>query len=59
MRTLFTKILLWFLLTVFVTFGGHVLHHNSFCRTAPPEFNRFGFETREARTAWETQGETG
>lgn len=59
MRTLFTKILLWFLLTVIVTFTGTFYISSIFVRSRQPEFNRFTFELREARAAWETDGSEG
>jgi signal transduction histidine kinase len=59
MRTLFTKILLWFLLTVIVTFTVTFYVSSIFVRSRQPEFNRFTFELREARAAWETEGSAG
>jgi two-component system sensor histidine kinase CpxA len=59
MRTLFTKILLWFLLTVIVTFGVTFYISSIFVRSRQPEFRRFNFELREARTDWETDGSVG
>jgi signal transduction histidine kinase len=59
MRTLFTKILLWFLLTVIVTFTGTFYVSSIFVRSRQPEFSRFTFELREARAAWETEGSAG
>jgi two-component system sensor histidine kinase CpxA len=59
MRTLFTKILGWFLLTIFVTFGATFYINNIVLQNRTPEFNRFVFELREARAAWEAQGRTG
>jgi signal transduction histidine kinase len=59
MRTLFTKILLWFLLTVIVTFGVTFYISSIFVRSRQPEFRRFNFELREARTDWETDGSAG
>jgi signal transduction histidine kinase len=59
MRTLFTKILLWFLLTVVVTFTVTFYVSSIFVRSRQPEFSRFTFELREARTAWEADGRAG
>jgi HAMP domain-containing protein len=59
MRTLFTKILLWFLLTVIVTFSVTFYVSSIFVRSRQPEFTRFTFELREARAAWETDGSAG
>jgi two-component system sensor histidine kinase CpxA len=59
MRTLFTKILLWFLLTVIVTSTVTFYVSSVFVRSRQPEFSRFTFELREARAAWETDGKPG
>ena len=59
MRTLFTKILLWFLLTVALTSSVTFYVSSVFVRSRQPEFGRFTFELREARRAWETEGSTG
>lgn len=59
MRTLFTKILLWFMLTVIVTFTGTFYVSSILLRSRQPEFNRFTFELREARAAFETDGSEG
>lgn len=59
MRTLFTKILAWFLLTVLVTFTGTFYVSSIFVRSRQPEFSRFNFELREARAAWEADGTPG
>jgi len=59
MRTLFTKILLWFLLTVIVTFSVTFYVSSIFVRSRQPEFSRFTFELREARAAWEADGSAG
>jgi signal transduction histidine kinase len=59
MRTLFTKILLWFLLTVIVTFTVTFYVSSIFVRSRQPEFSRFTFELREARAAWEMDGSSG
>jgi signal transduction histidine kinase len=59
MRTLFTKILLWFLFTVIVTFTVTFYISSIFVRSRQPEFSRFTFELREARAAWETDGSAG
>ena len=58
MRTLFTKILLWFLLTVVFTFA--VTFYASSVFTPPRQSDyRLTFELREARQLWETQGQAG
>ena len=59
MRSLFAKILLWFLFTVIVTFGVTFYISSRFVRNRPPEFNRLTFELQEARHVWETEGSTG
>src|SRR5580700_2613696 len=59
MRTLFTKILLWFLFTVIVTFTVTFYISSIFVRSRQPEFTRFTFELREARAAWEMEGSAG
>lgn len=59
MRTLFTKILLWFLLTVVVTFWGTFYVSSIFIQNRQPDFNRFRFELGEARQSWEAQGRAG
>lgn len=59
MRTLFTKILLWFLLTVIVTFTGTFYVSSVFVQSRQPEFRRLTFELREARAAFETDGSEG
>jgi signal transduction histidine kinase len=59
MRTLFTKILLWFLLTVIVTFTATFYISSIFVSSRQPQFNRFTFELREARAAWELEGQAG
>jgi signal transduction histidine kinase len=58
-RTLFTKILLWFLLTVIFTFTVTIYVSSIFVRSRQPEFSRFTFELREARASWETGGSAG
>jgi two-component system sensor histidine kinase CpxA len=59
-RTLFTKILLWFLLTVIVTFIGTSYITSIFVTSRQPQFNRLAlFELREARAAWELDGKNG
>ncbi len=58
MRTLFTKILLWFLLTVVVTFTATSYITSVFVSARQPQFNR-RFELREARAAWELEGKEG
>jgi len=59
MRTLFTKILLWFLLTVVLTFTGTFYVSSVITQSRQPEFRRLTFELREARAAWETEGSEG
>jgi two-component system sensor histidine kinase CpxA len=59
MRTLFTKILLWFLFTVVLTSSVTWYVSSIFARSRQPEFGRFTFELREARRAWETEGSAG
>ncbi len=58
MRTLFTKILLWFLLTIAVTFTLTFYASSVFTRSRQPDY-RLTFELREARQAWEKQGRAG
>ena len=59
MRSLFTKILLWFLLTIGVTFTATFYISSIFVRSRQPELGRATFELREARQAWETDGRAG
>src|ERR1700742_4893769 len=59
MRTLFTKILLWFLLTVALTSSVTFYISSIFVRSRQPEFGRSTFELREARAAWEKNGRAG
>ncbi len=59
MRTLFTKILLWFLLTVIVTVTGTLYVSSILLRFRQPEFRPLTFELREARAAWELEGQAG
>jgi two-component system sensor histidine kinase CpxA len=59
MRTLFTKILLWFLATVILTFTGTFYVSSVIAQSRQPEFRRLTFELREARAAWETEGSSG
>ena len=59
MRSLFTKILLWFVLTIAVTFTGTFYISSIFVRSRQPEFGRSTFELREARAAWEKNGRAG
>jgi signal transduction histidine kinase len=58
-RSLFTKILLWFFLTVLVTSAASFYISTIFLRARQPNFNRMSFELREARTAWESRGSEG
>ena len=57
MRTLFTKILLWFLATVVLTVSITFYISTIFLRDRQPEYNRLTFELRQARRAWETGGQ--
>jgi hypothetical protein len=50
-RSLFTKILLWFFLTVLVTSAASFYISTIFLRARQPNFNRMSFELREARKA--------
>jgi signal transduction histidine kinase len=60
MSRLFTKILLWFLLTVVVSLTASFYIWNAFVRNTPPrQFNGMLFELREARKAWESEGRVG
>ena len=60
MSRLFTKILLWFLLTVVVSLTASFYIWNAFVRNTPPrQFNGMLFELREARKAWEAEGRVG
>jgi signal transduction histidine kinase len=57
---LFTKILLWFLLTVIVSLTASFYIWNVFMRNAPQrQFNGLTFELRESRKAWEAEGRVG
>jgi signal transduction histidine kinase len=59
MRTLFTKILLWFLLTVVVTFTATSYINSLFLNSGQPQ-SRFGLlYLRGARAAWEREGSGG
>jgi len=58
-RSVFAKILLWFLFTVFLTFGVTFYVSNIFARSRPPEYPRMNYELTEARAAWETGGKAG
>lgn len=60
MRSLFTKILLWFLLTTFLSISGSFYIWSTFQRQQPPmQFNGRMYELFEARETWETQGRAG
>lgn len=59
MRTLFTKILLWFLLTLICAFGVTFYVSTVLMRDRPPDYNRMTFELRQARRAWESSGQAG
>jgi signal transduction histidine kinase len=57
---LFTKILLWFLLTVVVSMTSSFYIWNAFVRNTPQrQFNGLTFELRESRKAWEAEGRVG
>ncbi len=60
MRSLFTKILLWFLLTMIVSLTGSFYIWNTFGqRPNQLQFSSRPFELREARHAWEAEGRAG
>ena len=60
MSRLFTKILLWFLLTVILSTTASFYIWNVFLRPAPmPMMGNRVFELREARQAWEQEGRAG
>ena len=60
MTRLFTKILLWFLLTVMVSTSASFYIWNAFMRSSQPQqFSGRIFELRQARKAWETEGRVG
>ena len=61
MRSLFTKILLWFLLTVVISLTGSFYIWNTFGQrpNQQPQFSSRPFELHEARHAWETDGRAG
>jgi two-component system sensor histidine kinase CpxA len=61
MRSLFTKILLWFLLTTMVSFSGsfYILSTFQGQRTQQQQYNGRNYELYEARHAWETGGAAG
>lgn len=59
MRTLFTKILLWFLLTVVVTSLVTFYISNVLVGARNPGSGPARFELREARAAWELEGKPG
>ena len=60
MTRLFTKILIWFLLTVIVSTTASFYIWNAFMRNSgQPQFMGRVFELRQARTAWETDGKPG
>jgi two-component system sensor histidine kinase CpxA len=57
---LFTKILVWFLLTVVVSLTASFYIWNVFVRNTPPrQFSGLTFELRECRKAWEAEGRPG
>ncbi len=62
MRSLFVKILLWFILTVVVAVSGtfyvsNILQQRQ--QQQPMQFSRFTYELRDARDAWEAEGAKG
>ena len=62
MRSLFVKILLWFILTVVVAVSGTFYVSNVLMQRQqqqPPQFSRFTYELRDARDAWQVEGATG
>jgi len=61
MRSLFTKILLWFLLTTVISFSGsfYILSTFQGQRTLQQQYNGRNYELYEARHAWETGGRDG
>ncbi|HVW87434.1 MAG TPA: hypothetical protein VHB50_22260, partial [Bryobacteraceae bacterium] len=61
MRSLFTKILLWMLLTVAVSNTLSFYIGTTLQRSSQPQFSGRGltFELREAREAWEAEGRDG
>ena len=56
MRSLFTTILLWFMLTTVLSFSGSWYIFNTFQRPAQQQYNGRIYELREARKAWESGG---
>jgi len=61
-RSLFVKILLWFILTVVVAVSGTFYVSNVLAQrqqNQPPQFSRFTYELRDARDAWLTEGAEG
>lgn len=56
MRSLFTTILLWFMLTTVLSFSGSWYIFNTFQRPAQGQFNGRNYELWEAGRAWETGG---
>jgi len=56
MRSLFTTILLWFMLTTVLSFLGSWYIFNTFQRPAQQQYNGRIYELREARKAWESGG---
>ena len=61
MRSLFVKILLWFILTVVVAVSGTFYVSNVLAQRQPqpPGFRGFRFELQEARDAWLRDGKDG
>ncbi len=60
MSRLFTKILLWFLLTVMVSMTASFYIWNVMTRNTPQrQYNGMAYEMREARLAWDKEGRTG
>jgi signal transduction histidine kinase len=60
MNRLFTKILLWFLLTVMVSMSASFYIWSVVNRNTPQrQFSGMNYEMREARKAWEAEGKVG
>jgi len=60
MNRLFTKILLWFLLTVFISMTASFYIWSVVTRNTPQrQFSGMTYEMREARRAWESEGREG
>ncbi len=62
MRSLFVKILLWFILTVVVAVSGTFYVSNVLMQRQqqqPAQFSRFTYELRDARDDWQARGAVG